>query len=97
MASYTIKKTYETKQVKNLGWVIRHAQNNTIQSVVINKHNGTYGIGGNLTVYFKDLFFEADFADYSVLCDWVKSRKSWRGVKLIYKLYNQTTNVEVLK
>lgn len=93
-ARYTIKETFKTKQVKNLGWLLRHAQNNIIESVVINKHNGTHGIGGNLTVYFKDLFFEADFADYNVLCDWVKRRKSWRGVKLVYKTYNQITHSE---
>jgi len=94
-AEYT--KNHVTKKVKNLGWCLRYASSNIIKKIRINKHNGTYGVGGHLTVYFDDgVEFDSEFADFGVLCNWLKSRESWRGVTVHYSLYNQITNTYIL-
>lgn len=96
MTYYVDRKTLKTRKVKNLGWLLKHAGYNIIEAITINQHNGTYGVGANLTVRFADKIFYSDFASHQVCIDWVKARKSWRGVPVYYYLYNQFSSGEVL-
>lgn len=78
------------KPIKNLGWVLRRASRYPIEQITINKLNGTFGIGADLKVRFKDkVRFETDFASFSVLCQWLNSRRSWYGSKVAVYHYGQ--------
>ena len=76
-----------TKQVKNLGWLLNYARKIQIDHITVRQWNdGTQ----YLNVSFKDgVQFESEFASLTVLNDWLKSRRSWRGVKVHFVLYGK--------
>lgn len=80
-------KNGKTKQVKNLGWVLNYARKVQIDHATVRQWNdGTQ----YLNVIFKDgVQYESEFASLSVLYDWLKARRSWRGVKVHFVLFGQ--------
>lgn len=89
---YSKPKEYPIEnKVKNLGWVLRYSRNNLIRCVEARQENGTYGVEGCLRVFFDNgTIFVCDFASHKVLCEWIKSRRSWRGVTLHHVVYGQS-------
>ena len=69
--------TGRRQQVQNLGWLLRNWKK--VRFIVAHEHYGE----GNLVAYFHDRAgrFEADFADYSVLLEWL-DRPVFRGLPL---------------
>lgn len=52
-ALYVCRNSLKEKKVKNLGWVLNYARKNIIKSIIVNQHNGTYGVRGNFLDVFK--------------------------------------------
>ena len=80
-------KNGKTKQVKNLGWLLYYARRIQIDHVTVRQWNdGTQ----YLNVSFKDgVEYQCEFASLGVLNDWLKSRHSWKGVKVHFFLYGK--------
>ncbi len=76
-----------TKQVKDLGWLLNNDLEVQIDHINVRQWNdGTQ----YLNVSFKDgVQFESEFASLKVLNDWLKARRSWRGVKVHFVLYGK--------
>lgn len=88
---YSTPKNYPIEnKVKNLGWALRFASNNTIRCIEARQENGTYEVEGRLRIFFDNGYiFHADFASYKVMIDWINKRRSWRGVVLHHVVYGQ--------
>lgn len=65
MAQVTFR-TLKTKQVKNLGWLLKHA--NQIDHLSFIRDIGSQGV---LKAYAPEFLFEADFASFIVLWKWL--------------------------
>lgn len=55
------------KTVKNLGWVLRYHRKHMIERLMINENPPTLCV-----LFTNGVYYECEFADYSVLCQWIK-------------------------
>lgn len=89
MGSFYKKPNGAVRKVKNLGWLLRYARKNIIEKIIARQENGVCH-EAILEVYFKDgTFYQSDFADYRVLCVWLRERRVLRGVTVFYFVSGQ--------
>lgn len=88
MNPFIIDKNGTRKNVKNLGWLLRHWRG---ISLVLFDYKPNNSCDGQLRVYFGDsVQYVTDFADFSVLWSWL-NRPVLRGLRFVLLRNNKET------
>lgn len=68
--------TNKPKNVKNLGWLLKNISR--VTAIAVMKNSNGSGELLALVRHGKERVFHAHFTSYSVLCDFVNTRRYWR-------------------
>lgn len=77
MMAYVIKPGRETIEVKNLGWLIRHAR----QVNLLLWNTGSQYKKNTFSAYLEDgTIFESSYNCLDICRDWIKRSRTWKGI-----------------